>query len=164
MPKCELCPREAKAGIPFCDFHQPEFFNIPEMAATERKMVLVETDRDGVIRIFRTTKTAVSSPAWDENRVARIDRGIAVGQIRRRVFDRAEYECEKCSAPLVWETGRSNSGEMHEKQPKGMKSQKFGEVSLENCELLCRNCHTGSDFSAHGNRRWQSSKRFTEFA
>ena len=154
MPlKCELCARPAKDGAPFCSYHQPEFWNTPA-DVPEGKKVLVETDRDGVIRIFRTVKAAVSSSAWEENRVARIDRGIAVGQIRRRVFERDEEKCVRCDEPVTWA-----GFEMNEKTFKG----KGGEVSLENCEALCHNCHQGSVYSVHGNRKPKWSKRFTEF-
>ena len=79
----------------------------------------------------------------------------AVGSIRRQVFERARnpltglVECENCGRIITWEFG-----EMHERVPKG----NGGEVSLGNCEALCRECHTGSQDSAHGNRRWQTAK------
>jgi len=148
MPKCELCQLDAAPGIPFCRQHQPEFWNLP-VDVPEGKRVLVEVDADGCVRIFRTVKAAVSSPAWEENRVARIDRGIAVGQIRRRVFERDQYRCTTCDDFVTWE-----SGEMHERNPRG----KGGEVSLDNSTTLCHNCHTASDSSAHGNRKPQWSK------
>ena len=142
--KCELCQDEAAPGIPFCRTHQPEFWNLPS-DVPEGKRVLVETDAGGCMRIFRTTKAAVSSKAWEENRVARIDRKVAVGQIRRRVFDRDQYRCTTCDNFVTWDTG-----EMNEKVFKG----KQGEVSLDNCETLCHNCHQSSPYSVHGNRRW----------
>src|ERR1017187_4259079 len=146
--KCELCSEESAPGIPFCRTHQPEFWNLPA-DIPEGKRVLVEVDRNGVIRIFKTVRAAASSPAWEQNRVARMDRGIAVGQIRRRVFERDEEQCVRCGEPQLWD-----SFEMNEKIFKG----KGGEVSLDNCEILCHNCHQGGPLSVHGNRRWQSAK------
>lgn len=81
----------------------------------------------------------------------------AVADIREQVFERTknpvngQFECEKCGRTITWE-----SGEMNEKIPKG--SRRRGEVSLENCEALCWDCHQGSPDSAHGNRRWQTAR------
>jgi 5-methylcytosine-specific restriction endonuclease McrA len=89
-----------------------------------------------------------------------IDRGKAVGQIRQQVFERCSvegssdwHECERCGRTITWETM-----EMHETLPKGS----GGEVSLENCEALCHQCHQGAEDSAHGNRRWHSAKISSE--
>ena len=150
MPKCELCANEAKPGIPFCAVHQPDFWG-SEPPESKRKMVLVELDADGVIRVFRTVRTAISSPAWEAGRVARCEKAVAVGQIRRRVFERAEYRCERCAECVSWD-----SGELNEIRFKG----KGGEQSLDNCEVLCHNCHQGSTVSVHGNRKAQWSKGF----
>lgn len=81
----------------------------------------------------------------------------AVGDIREQVFERTrspltgQFECQKCGRTVT-----SLSGEMNEITPKG--SAKRGEVSLSNCEVLCHDCHTGSPDSAHGDRRWHTSK------
>ena len=106
-------------------------------------------------RIFRD-KQWLDFPS---NTVVSMDRSEAVKIIREQVFDRCHvyildagydfHECERCSKSINWMTM-----EMHERIPKG----KGGEVSLENCEALCHSCHTGSPDSAHGNRRWQTSK------
>ena len=88
-----------------------------------------------------------------------MDRAKAVGAIRAQVYDRAEveneeHECERCGRFITWD-----SFEMNEIRPKGAGGGKTGgEVSLENCEALCHGCHQGSPDSAHGNRRWQTSK------
>lgn len=119
------------------------------------KQVHVELGPNGLpIRIFRT-KDWRDLPA---DLVQIMDRSHAVGAIRAQVFDRAtgdspaggeSSECERCGRYITWE-----SFEMHETAPKGS----GGEVSLENCEALCHGCHQGNTDSAHGNRRWQTSK------
>jgi 5-methylcytosine-specific restriction endonuclease McrA len=44
--------------------------------------------------------------------------------------------------------------EMNEKKIKSL----GGEVSLENCEALCRSCHQTGPDAFHANRRWQTAK------
>jgi 5-methylcytosine-specific restriction endonuclease McrA len=119
------------------------------------KLVPVEIGPNGLpCRIFRTKE-------WKTcDSVQIMDRGKAVGAIRAQVYDRSEapegahHECERCGRYITWE-----SFEMNEKRPKGSGGGKTGgEVSLENSEALCHQCHQGSSDSAHGNRRWQSSK------
>ena len=117
------------------------------------KLVHVEIGPNGLpCRIFRDA-------SWKTcDSVQIMDRGRVVGAIRAQVYDRATgdspaggelSECERCGRIIRWDTF-----EMHETVPKG----KGGEVSLSNCEALCRACHqTGSD-AAHADRRWQSSK------
>jgi 5-methylcytosine-specific restriction endonuclease McrA len=118
------------------------------------KLVRVEIGPNGLpCRIFR-------DHSWKtcENEVQIMDRAKAVGAIRAQVFDRATgdspaggetSECERCGRTIRWETF-----EMHERVFKG----KGGEVSLQNCEALCRACHRTSGDAAHADRRWQSSK------
>jgi 5-methylcytosine-specific restriction endonuclease McrA len=125
------------------------------------KLVRVELGDNGLpIRIFRTKDWRLL-PA---EKVQVMDRGAAVGLIRKQVFERARvegprsfgdwFECERCGRRISLGTG-----EMNEKRPKGKAGGKTGgEVSLENCEALCHQCHTGSPDSAHGNRRWQTAK------
>jgi len=122
------------------------------------KSVHVEIGPNGLpIRIFRdkSWKTCES--------VQIMDRAHAVGSIRAQVFDRSEvdspaggelHECENCGRIITWETF-----EMNEKRPKGAGGGKTGgEVSLENCEALCSQCHQGNPDSAHGDRRWHTAK------
>ncbi len=117
------------------------------------KLVRVEIGPNGLpCRIFR-------DKSWKTcDSVQIMDRGKAVGAIRAQVFDRATgdspaggeiSECERCGRFIRWETF-----EMHETVPKG----KGGEVSLSNCEALCRDCHQTGPDAAHADRRWQSSK------
>ena len=116
------------------------------------KQVHVQTGLNGLpIRIFRDR-------SWrdlPEDQVQKMDKARAVGVIRAQVYDRAVSEedglaeCDRCGRVVQW-----NTFEMHETVPKGSS----GEVSVEICEALCHQCHTGSPDSAHGNRRWQSAK------
>lgn len=117
------------------------------------KLVRVEIGPNGLpCRIFR-------DKSWKTcDSVQIMDRGKAVGAIRAQVYDRAtgdspaggEYsECERCGRTIRWDTF-----EMHETIPKG----KGGEVSLTNCEALCKACHQTGPDAAHRDRRWQTSK------
>ena len=114
------------------------------------KQVRVEIGPNGLpCRIFRDT-------SWKTcDSVQIMDRAKAVGAIRAQVYDRSQapegehHECERCGRYITWDWF-----EMHETVPKGS----GGEVSLENCEALCHGCHQGNTDSAHGNRRWQTSK------
>lgn len=127
------------------------------------KLVRVEIGNHGLpIRIFRKDKKWLSV---DLEKVIWISKSDAVGLIRLQVFQRAggsisegqtvtPAECEECGRLILWERERKQSMEMHEKVFKG----RGGEVSLENCLGLCRDCHTGSPTSKHGDRRWQSAK------
>lgn len=114
------------------------------------KQVRVEIGPNGLpCRIFRDA-------SWKTcDSVQIMDRAKAVGAIRAQVYDRSQapegehHECERCGRYITW-----GWFEMHETVPKGS----GGEVSLENCEALCRACHqTGSD-AAHADRRWHTSK------
>ena len=114
------------------------------------KIVRVQLDLDGKpIRIFR-------DKSWrdlPEEFVQKMDKRAAVGCIREEVYERSRGlygpGCERCGRTIAWDTF-----EMNEIIPKGS----GGEVSLENCEALCHACHQGGPDSAHGNRRWQTSK------
>lgn len=117
------------------------------------KLVRVQIGNNGLpVHIYR-------DKSWRENENVQImDRTRAVGAIRAQVYERSEsengwHECEACGRIITWE-----SMEMHEKVFKG----KGGEVSVENCTALCHQCHTGNQDSAHGDRRWHTSKLPTE--
>lgn len=92
---------------------------------------------------------------YPEGRVYITTKAEAVGDIREQVFVRSVGKCEKCGKYLTEE-----SMEMNEKHPKGVgwATGSGGEVSLSNCEALCRNCHQGNPSSVHGNRRWHTAK------
>lgn len=118
------------------------------------KMVWVQIDPDTqlAVRIFKNHKVAYTALIVDsavhqaahellgvESKVGptpetlkHMDRGLAVSQIRRQVWNRQEGLCARCPEIIRW-----NGSHMHEKIHKG----DGGEVSLENCELLCAECH-----------------------
>lgn len=118
------------------------------------KLVHVEIENGLPIRIFRTKEWRL----LPDDRIGTMSRAEAVCKIREQVFERATgdspaggeiIECDRCGKRITWETG-----EMHETLPKG----KGGEVSLANCEALCRNCHTAGPDAAHADRKWQTAK------
>lgn len=72
-----------------------------------------------------------------------VPRSEAVSEIRRQVFERDDYTCVHCGELVTWKTGH-----MDEFVSRG----KGGEVSVDNCQTLCANCHIGPQ-GKHGNRR-----------
>jgi len=104
--------------------------------STER-LVPTKVGPDGcAVLIYRSEKAAIASGeefTWRS-------RAQAVVEIRWQVLCRAEFECERCCAPLTWTTM-----EMNEK----IFRSHGGEISLENCEALCHNCHQGKPYSVH---------------
>lgn len=114
-------------------------------------LVQAQVDEQGkVVRIFRTTREAVLYRVKFPEFVKTMPKELAVGDLRRQVFDRARWACEWCGCVLTWSTG-----EMNEKIPRG----NGGEQSLENCNLLCADCHRAPKASSmHGNRRWHTAK------
>lgn len=122
-----------------------------EYEVKNSKTVRVELGPTGLpIRIFRTKEWL--DPAYPE---VEMTKAAAVGGIRKQVFRRCwnplsgNFECEKCGRTITW-----TSGEMNEIVPKGS----GGEVSLDNCEALCRSCHQTGPDAAHKDRRWQTAK------
>lgn len=113
----------------------------------ERGYARVEIDQFGVpIRILRKDLQWIGCPS---SRLRMMTKAEAVKSIREQVFKRSGGECERCEKLITW-----FSMEMHEVIPKG----RMGEVSLQNCKALCHRCHQGAPDSAHGNRRWHTSK------
>lgn len=116
------------------------------------KSVRVQLGEDSLpIRIFKDRSWRL----LPSHQVQLMDRARAVGIIRVQVFERAfneeinQFECERCGRVITPATG-----EMHEVVPKGS----GGEVSLENSEAICRNCHTAGPDAAHAGRRWHPAK------
>lgn len=115
-----------------------------------KKFVSAEVDEDGsALRIFRSRKLAAIFEAGG-GRVLLLSKAEAVGAIRRKVFSRAENTCENCGEPVTEKTGH-----MDEKHAKGKRDAEgnFGEVSVENGQVLCPPCHIGP-FGKHGDRKW----------
>lgn len=115
------------------------------------KLVHVELDDSGLpCRIFRDR----SWRSFPEDNISLAAKSFAVAAIRKRVFDRSKNddgiaECERCGRYITWD-----SFEMNEKILKSL----GGEVSLENCEALCQDCHQTGPDAYHADRRWQSAK------
>jgi len=115
---------------------------------TPLKFVWVEVDLCGdPVRIFKNYKASLRLP---EYLVQRWPKGLAIRTIRSAIYKRSwdeggQAHCEKCGVGVT-----EDSGEMHEKNPRG----KGGEISLENSVFICQNCHR----KAHGNRRWHSAR------
>ena len=74
--------------------------------------------------------------------IVEMDRMRAVVHIRSRVYARAKGRCEKCSETLTPMTAH-----MDEKVSRG----EGGNISLDNCWLLCSDCHIGKN-GEHSNR------------
>ena len=106
-------------------------------------------------RIFKSHKAMVlAMPYFECGYTKKMDRALAVSQIRRQIFDRQEGVCVNCPEMLTW-----GSMHMHEKISRG----DGGEISLDNSEGLCAACHVLSPRSAHGKERSpQFTKRTTE--
>lgn len=115
------------------------------------KLVRVEIDETGLpCRIFRDKQWRL----LPDDKTSVMTKAEAVGMIRLRVYHRARHEltdaqCDRCGRYITWD-----GFEMNEKKLKSL----GGEVSLENCEALCRPCHQTGPDAYHSNRRWQTSK------
>ncbi len=101
-------------------------------------------------RVFRNRKIAFESMESPKC----IERALAVSQIRRQVFDRQDGLCIKCGDIVT-----RASMHLDEILARGEFDDdgRSGEVSLENSQALCANCHIGSR-GEHGDRRPQFSK------
>ncbi len=113
------------------------------MPRGQRNHVYVEINPESglPVRILRSLKQAMN---LSDDLVRYVARTWAVGEIRRQVFERDNYECQRCSARLTLQTG-----ELDEYISRG----DGGMISIDNSWLLCHSCHTGSSTSEHGNRR-----------
>lgn len=118
--------------------------------------VWVEIGPTGLaIQIFRTKKAAViyavnpNRGLGPEPNIREMPRELAVGQIRRQIFERDERRCVHCGKELVWERGFPNSMEMDERQARGSCQMNedgvycSGQISVSNSQTLCKPCHTG---------------------
>ena len=90
------------------------------------------------VRIFKNAKQAANASVAGRF-TRRIYQRLAVSDIRRQVFHRDDFRCRRCGLAVRWETG-----EMDEIVSKGS----GGEVSVENCQVLCCICHDDK----HGRR------------
>jgi 5-methylcytosine-specific restriction endonuclease McrA len=102
------------------------------------------------VEVFKSQSAAIAAlrenPEDCSRNLIEMDRMRAVVHIRSRVYARAKGRCEKCNATLTPMTAH-----MDEKVSRG----EGGNISLENCWLLCANCHILDPKSEHGDRRPQ---------
>jgi 5-methylcytosine-specific restriction endonuclease McrA len=93
------------------------------------------------ITIFKNKKATLRC----EGTVQLQERELAVNAIRLAVFERDGYQCMKCGKELSF-----RGGELDERQARGTTvkladdTYQSGQVSVENCQVLCRKCHTGA--------------------
>lgn len=113
------------------------------MARGERNHVWVERNPESGLPI-RIIKPREAYNARDIE-IAFVDKTWAIGEIRRQVFERDNYECRRCGKRL-----NLQNGHMDHIISKG----EGGETSVANGWLLCFDCHEGNKAtSEHGNRR-----------
>lgn len=119
-----------------------------------------EVNKDGrAIRIFRNKRAAARRQYADNAAlVCELVRAQATDDIRRAVHARDEESCVHCGKALLY-----GQMELHERQSRGTILEteagdyEGGEVSIENSETRCKDCHTVNKDSAHGNRQPQFS-------
>lgn len=123
------------------------------------KFVYVEFDSAFLpIRIFRNQEQAKRSDAWTWGMVKAWTRVMATSAIRRRVFERDDWACVHCGEPIDWQ-----NGELHERWARGdirlMESGEYqgGEISIENSETRCHNCHTGRGGAHDRHPQWSAT-------
>ena len=104
-------------------------------------------DNGQAVRIFRTQKEMFFECPVDCD--ASMERAIAVGQIRAQIWNRQNGVCAKCSTLLT-----KSGMHMHERKHRG----RGGEISLENSEGLCYQCHLGAR-GAHPEKQLMFGKR-----
>ena len=121
-----------------------------------------------VIQIFRNKKAAVMY-VGNPNRglaldpvLGQLEHKLAVGHVRKQVFERDGYICVHCGKAVVWESGLPNSGELDEKQARGDCQKGLdghyhsGAISVANCQTLCHNCHQGQEGKHQRQPQWSS--------
>lgn len=94
------------------------------------------------VRIFRNHKQAQEVECYVE-----MPRRLAISQIRDAIRTRQNSVCARCPNLIT------QSFHMHEKVSRG----RGGEISLDNSEGLCADCHIGPR-GAHSNRLPQFTK------
>lgn len=107
------------------------------------------------VRIFRNYKIACQADLDDGSVLIRVEERWAVGHIRRQVFDRDRFRCVVCGEPGNWD-----ELEMDERVARGTCVEvskgefRSGEVSVANCQTLCKSCHTGIGGKHDRNPQW----------
>lgn len=101
------------------------------------------------IRIFNSRKAMfLAMPYVEDGPTKSMERGLAVSQIRRQIWDRQQGLCLRCGEIIRWV-----GSHLHEKIHRG----EGGEISLENSELLCAACHIGPQ-GVHSDRQVKFTK------
>ena len=100
------------------------------------------------LEVFKSQSEAIRAFMAQGHHLVEMDRARAVVHIRSRVYARAKGRCEKCSETLT-----PGTAHMDEKVSRG----EGGNISLDNCWLLCVSCHIGPN-GEHGDRRPQWHK------
>jgi hypothetical protein len=121
------------------------------MANQLHRKAICEIGPDGqAVRIFQNRKASALYEV--DHPTAKVKLRFyteAVGQIRRKVFERDDYSCCHCGEVVRWERGFWNSGELDERKARGLCEvgedghYHSGEISVDNCVTLCHRCHTG---------------------
>jgi hypothetical protein len=104
-------------------------------------------DNGEAVRIFKNQKEMFFSCPVD--REACMERSVATGQIRAAIWARQNGICIRCPNLLT-----SGGMHMHEKAHRG----RGGDISLENSEGLCYQCHLG-ELGVHPEKQLMFTKR-----
>jgi 5-methylcytosine-specific restriction endonuclease McrA len=75
---------------------------------------------------------------------------VTVAEIRQQVYDRQGGRCRSCDKFVT-----SEQAHMHEKVHRGQ----GGEISLDNSEILCYDCHLNREEFGHGKRKPQFRRK-----
>lgn len=85
--------------------------------------------------MIRVNHAPMVLPAWVTKMNAEAaEAEMTTGQIRRAIWERQGGTCVRCPTIITWK-----SLHMHERVHRG----RGGEISLENSEGLCYECHLG---------------------
>ena len=130
--------------FPLSGLWTPMAGRVGAMNKRHRVFVILDPDTGKPTRILRRADFKMSGPAPIE-----WPRTDAVRSIRQQVYER-DKECQRCGKPLTWATGH-----LDEKVSRG----EGGEISLDNCWMLCARCHILSPTSEHSNRSLRFGER-----
>lgn len=106
-------------------------------------------DQGRAIRIFKNRKRAREvNPDY----VRVMPYADAARAIRQEIYGRQGFRCRKCPNLVTWE-----SMHLDEMQARGEFDEqgRSGEISVDNCQGLCAECHIVGPRSEHGSRRPQ---------
>ena len=75
---------------------------------------------------------------------------MTTAEIRQQVYDRQKGRCRSCDKFVT-----SEQAHLHERVHRGH----GGEISLDNSEILCYDCHLNREEFGHGKRKPQFPKK-----